>query len=370
MRAAIISTYFGKDIGGAEVSAGLLIDGLKRAKHEVFVISANHFLQHYPRIKALLLNTSLLDNALTEYITKKLSMIKPDIVHIQDLMIAPAAIRAAKRLGLKTIVTIRDLRFVCNLPCYNPKITHNCPNYLRCLKREARMQFKFPQLAYLLYPLVKKRPKQLRKILNSADKLIAISHFVKRELNQAGIKTDTEVVHNPMPDWKYRRPKPHKGLILFAPGRLEKYKGIHLAIRALKLASEKRKDITLWIAGEGSYEVELRKLVKKLQLIEHVRFLGRLSQDEMKERYFDCDIVLFPSLWPEPLGRVPLEAMAAGKPIIANDVGGIKELVPCAIKKINSELIAEQILKTQKKLILSSGFQLENFITRILELYF
>ncbi|MFA5142328.1 MAG: glycosyltransferase family 4 protein [Candidatus Woesearchaeota archaeon] len=374
MKIAIISTYFGTDIGGAEVSTGLLVNGLK-AKNEVHIIHLNNQLKWLPlSLKAFLLNTNLLDGHIERSIFKRLKCIAPDIVHIQDLMIAPAAVKATKRLNLKTIITVRDLRFVCNLPvCQNRgELYHNCnkQQYLKCLKKEAKDQFNLPVLAYLLRPLICKRSKELRTALSYADKLIAISQFVKSELEKENIKTKTEVIYNPMPDWKWRKPKPHKGSILFAPGRLEKYKGFHLLIKALKLALEKRKDIILQIAGTGSYEKQLKRLTKKLKLNNNVQFLGKLSQEEIKERYFDCDIVMFPSIWLEPLGRVPLEAMAARKPIIASDKGGIPEIVNKRnLMDFNQPSLLQNKLKNTKNIHFNQKLTLSRFIQTINKTY-
>jgi glycosyltransferase involved in cell wall biosynthesis len=376
MKIAIISTHYGNDIGGAEVSTRLLVDGLKKAKHNIKILSLNNRFTWMPlSVKAFLLNTKLLDKQIEDYLYRKLKKTMPDIVHIQDLMISPAAIRAAKRLNLKTMITVRDLRFVCNLPtCQNRgELCYNCnkQQYLNCLKKEAKMQFNCPQLAYLLYPFIKNRSRQLRKALSEADKLIAISNFVKQELQKANIKTEIEVVHNPMPNWKPQKQKKHNGLILFAPGRLEKYKGFHLLIKAMPEILKKRKDAVLWIAGDGNYREQLKRLIKKLNLEQHVLMLGRLPQEELKQRYYDCDVVVFPSIWLEPLGRIPLEAMAVKKPIVASDKGGIKEIAGkgnvCDIS--NTEEFVKQILNKHKPLTFRPDLTLGHYIKTMNNLY-
>ena len=43
--------------------------------------------------------------------------------------------------------------------------------------------------------------------------------------------------------------------------------------------------------------------------------------------YAGSDIVVFPSIWPEPFGRIAIEAIAAGKPVIGSAIGGIKETI-------------------------------------------
>lgn len=156
------------------------------------------------------------------------------------------------------------------------------------------------------------------------------------------------MIYNSIPQWQkitiQKKSEDKNKVILFAPGRLEYYKGFHLLIDAMK--EFQGKNIKLYIAGTGPEEEKLKKMVHDYKLEEQVVFLGKLSCEEIKNYYFMCDGVLFPSIWPEPLGRIPLEAMAAGKVCIASNVGGIRELVskeylvmPTAknfAKKINS----------------------------------
>ena len=80
------------------------------------------------------------------------------------------------------------------------------------------------------------------------------------------------------------------------------------------------------IAGEGSYREELEELVNKLELNEYIKFIGKLSYDEIKNYYSMCDVVVIPSLWQEPLSRIIYDSIGAKKPVIIADVGGNKEI--------------------------------------------
>jgi len=52
-----------------------------------------------------------------------------------------------------------------------------------------------------------------------------------------------------------------------------------------------------------------------------------VSYNQIPSLYAQADIIVFPSLWPEPFGRIAIEAMAAGKPVIGSAIGGIKEII-------------------------------------------
>ena len=377
MKIAIVSTYFGENIGGAEVSTNLLVEGLNKTKNQVKVITLNSLLQSIPTyLRAFLLNTNLLDVYISRYIYNQLCGKGFDIVHVQDLMILPATVLAAKKLKLKVIATVRDLRFVCNLPiCQNQgKLYHNCLNtrYLNCLKREANYQFGYPSLAYLIYPFIKGRAKVLRNALNSTDKIIALTNFVKEILYNSRIRTKIEVVHNPMPDWKPKPKLKNKGFIILAgPGRLEPYKGFQLLIKIMPKILQKKKNAKLWIVGTGSYENYLKKLSEKLNIRDSVIFFGKLSQEEVMKKYAECDIVAFPSIWLEAQGRVQLEAMAMKKPLIANNKGGIIETAgkENVCNFFDENELTKEIFKRRKPLKVRKELNIGAYVESILRIY-
>lgn len=109
--------------------------------------------------------------------------------------------------------------------------------------------------------------------------------------------------------------------VLFA-GRLEREKGCHLVIEALPLIDC---DVNLVICGAGPELNKLQSLSKKLGVENRVYFVDWLPNGELKKFFAHAIAVAVPSLWPEPLGMVGIEAMSFGKPVIAFDVGGIGE---------------------------------------------
>ncbi|MBT9136705.1 MAG: putative glycosyltransferase EpsD [Firmicutes bacterium] len=90
-----------------------------------------------------------------------------------------------------------------------------------------------------------------------------------------------------------------------------------------ELAAE-QENIFLLLAGEGEYEQQLRALVKNLGITERVRFLG--FRRDIPGLLCACDIFLLTSLR-EGLPRAVMEAMAAGKPVVATDIRGNRDLI-------------------------------------------
>jgi len=98
-------------------------------------------------------------------------------------------------------------------------------------------------------------------------------------------------------------------------GRLVSHKRIELAIEACRQAG-----VPLWITGDGRAAAGLRRLAGP-----DVHFTGRVSDAQLRDLYSRARAVLIPA--EEDFGLVPLEAQAAGTPVIAYDAGGVGETV-------------------------------------------
>jgi glycosyltransferase involved in cell wall biosynthesis len=112
---------------------------------------------------------------------------------------------------------------------------------------------------------------------------------------------------------------------MLSVGRLDERKGIHIAVEALAKLPEQA---TLDIVGRGDdrYEETLRSLAAERGLGDRVRFAA-VERHELAERYAAADVVVFPTLWEEPFGLVPVEAMACGTPVVATGTGGSSEFL-------------------------------------------
>lgn len=107
-------------------------------------------------------------------------------------------------------------------------------------------------------------------------------------------------------------------------GRLDARKGVATAVQALAhLPAEARLEV---VGGwDASEERRLRALARDLGVAERVQFAGQRARDELPAAYAAADAVVFPVVWDEPWGLVPLEAMAKGRPVVATGRGGSAE---------------------------------------------
>jgi glycosyltransferase involved in cell wall biosynthesis len=125
--------------------------------------------------------------------------------------------------------------------------------------------------------------------------------------------------------------------------RLVRVKGIDYFLRAVKEVSKHKPRVKFLIVGDGELRFELENLVRKLGIEENVLFLG--FRRDLVKIYADLDLVVLSSL-NEGLPVSIIEAMASGKPVIATDVGGVKNLIQ---NEINGILIPPEDVNSLAK---------------------
>jgi glycosyltransferase involved in cell wall biosynthesis len=103
-------------------------------------------------------------------------------------------------------------------------------------------------------------------------------------------------------------------------GRLDPRKGVATAIEALARLPREAK-LSVHGDGDAGYRDRLRQSAQRLGLADRVHFASS-DHSAVPDVYASADAVLFPVLWREPWGLVPLEAMAVGRPVIASRSGG------------------------------------------------
>ncbi|MEX5213778.1 MAG: glycosyltransferase [Nitrospiraceae bacterium] len=107
-------------------------------------------------------------------------------------------------------------------------------------------------------------------------------------------------------------------------GRLTPVKGqVHL-LKAMRLLLDQGRKVKLVLVGDGPLRHQLEEMVRKLEMLENVAFLGQ--RDDTYELMQAMDVFVLPSL-SEGIPLVVLEAMVAGVPVLASRVGGIPEVI-------------------------------------------
>jgi glycosyltransferase involved in cell wall biosynthesis len=118
---------------------------------------------------------------------------------------------------------------------------------------------------------------------------------------------------------------PQEFLLYF--GRLDIFhKGLDVLLEALALIVRERPAVELRIAGRGKDAERVAELARNLGIAENVKLLGAVSDAERNALFAGAAVQLMPSRF-EGFGLAAAEAMAAGVPLIASDVGSLPEVV-------------------------------------------
>ncbi len=207
----------------------------------------------------------------------------------------------------------------------------------------------------------------------AVDGVVAISDGVADSLAAAGVdRSRVTVVHSGVDCERFRPPTAEQradarsalGLsdgefIISAIGALEPRKGHLYLIQAIGALAATEKSVTVkcLIAGQGSIGATLKRETWQVRCADRIKLLGRV--DDPRELLWASDVFAMPSV-KEGLGVAALEAMASGLPMIASDVGGLREVVepertgilvapenPAAIASAASRLMESTELRAQ-----------------------
>jgi glycosyltransferase involved in cell wall biosynthesis len=155
--------------------------------------------------------------------------------------------------------------------------------------------------------------------LRHADLVVSYSSAVDRHLEANGLERRQIV---PFPATIVPRVgsgHEQRRRVVFA-GRMVRQKGVEVLIRAAReVAGE------FVICGDGRQLAAMRELARRIGVQGRVSFRGWLSSEDLAQEFADASVVVVPSLWPEPFGLVGIEALAAGRPVVASATGGIED---------------------------------------------
>lgn len=176
-----------------------------------------------------------------------------------------------------------------------------------------------------------------RWMVRQNTKTIAISEAVSKYLIQEGVpKRKIVRIHHGVDLQKYQLRSGIDGknsashTIIGIVGQLGERKGHLYLLKAARSITQTCPHVSVWIVGNEPrnsterYTERLQSYVKNAQLEQHVTFWG--FRKDIPDILAQLDILVLPSLQ-EPFGKIVIEAMAMGKPVIASRVGGVPEIV-------------------------------------------
>lgn len=229
------------------------------------------------------------------------------------------ALHAARAAGARVVLHLHNYRLVCAVAtCVRDG--HDCTD---CHGRDTRPGIRHRCRGGLAESLVYAGgiSRQQRALIDAADAVIVPSRAALDRLRELGAPLPEHGVHvvpHPVDVGPSITPDPH-GPAVFA-GRLSPEKGVAVAIEAARISGR-----PLVVAGDGPLDAELRAAARDLP---QVRFVGRLTPDALAALRASASVELAPSLAHETFGLASAESMLRGLPVVASDVGALRELVP------------------------------------------
>jgi glycosyltransferase involved in cell wall biosynthesis len=353
MRVLILSDRIPpEETGGAATIAWGLATGLRDAGHDVFAASATpqpSFEETRESIPTFHLRTRIPPRLAYYYSVSNpdinrplgalIRRIQPDVVNAHNIQNALSfgALSVADREGVRVVWNSHDLSAICigrmNHFIHpgdlspNPAVDYRLPPFHDL--RAARFHWN---------PLRVPLTRALIRDHTRARVSVSRAHAAALEAN--GI-APLRVVTNGIDVGRFETAKPQvvaalrdrlglagRRVILFA-GRLRRDKGSLELIRALDVVARRRPDVALLLlsdvgfsAAKGRIRAEFGGLLDR-----HVVTSGWVGGDELVAGYHLADVVAVPSVYLDPFPTVNLEAMAAGKPVVATCFGGSREAV-------------------------------------------
>jgi len=171
---------------------------------------------------------------------------------------------------------------------------------------------------YLIFNLKETYPRNVDLYTCTGKKLIEKlkSEGYKSKLVHVQWGVNPKIFH---PQVKPIKKDKDKFLFLFA-GSIGKRKGVEYLIKAFKKVSQNRKNIELWLIGNGAYSTV--EYFKELAQGVNIKFIDEVLPNDIPKYLTSADVFIAPSLG-EPFGLLNLEAMACGKPVISSRAGGV-----------------------------------------------
>lgn len=331
MKILVVNTLYPPQIvGGAEVSVSLLVQALSHMGHQVAVVCLHGGTDlAVSEIAGVRIYRLPIDNSYWPFgqghrppalrrlgwhlrdiwnrraarrFAAILAAERPDVVHTNNLTGLSMALWAeARRAGIRVVHTLRDYSLICRRATL---FRHGDTCRLRCASCVA-----FTAPCRVASRLVDAVASNSRFVL---DRHRALGYFPAAPgtviYNVVDLGQHALMAH-----------PPGEELVFGFIGRIEPEKGIQVVLKAVELLPNAGWKLRIAGRGLAAHERSLRASCGS----ERVEWLGFVDQ---KDFFATIDVCLVSSLWPEPLPRVLLESISAGRATICSTAGGIPEI--------------------------------------------
>lgn len=248
--------------------------------------------------------------------------VQPDIIHIHNHNKYTNSILWACR-GFKVVQTVHDFGLICPTAwCVTARDFQICfgKEGWKCYRQGCVPLYRL----FTSHVLPRKIKTWLRQriITGHITPSAKLKEFIERHSFPV-IAVVNYIMEMPNPTFQ---PVTDFTNILYA-GHLIPSKGVIYLVQAMPAIVARHPNATLHLLGSGHQEAELKRLVADLNLAGNVIFHGQVPNSRVIELFQQATVVVVPSIWMENNSVVIYEALAAGRPLLVSNRGGIPELV-------------------------------------------
>jgi len=378
----------GFEAGGAEHSVKVLRDRLAARGHDVCVIATDKLMVPgteafadvvIPHIQGPAWRR-LVDHAwygaAFEAVRRTVRLMPADIVHLHTIgEFSPSVLRACGDVPMVLTVHGPEEYTLDLLPYQLPADDYRHRSYawedLRPVGRARYWYYRGLQ-----------RP-NYRAGLRRVATIVAPSAFMASVVARDARRVPIEQIYSGI-DLPAPQPVPREPNIVYV-GRLEAVKGVEHLVTAAAIARPQVPGLHVTIIGDGADRARLEARATDMGLAGTVDFLGWVPSGDVAAHTAQARALAIPSVWPENLPTVAIEAMAVGRAIIGSDVGGIPELVAPGtsgylVEPRDAEGLADAMVRLCRDDVLatrmgaaarerSQRFDIDTFVGRIETLY-
>ncbi len=304
MRIAVVHSYYSsRQPSGENIVVDLQVEALRRAGHDVQVISRRtddlEPARLYPVRAALRVATGRGASPIAE-----IDEFAPDVVHVHNLF--PNYGRSwVSSLGRPLVMTLHNYRPICPAGTLfrDGKSCTLCPDGHDARPAVTHACYRDSKVA--TWPVARGTMFAEDPLLANADRLVTLNDDMRAQYAAIGAPAERLIT---VPNFVPSAPEPgdHDGGYWLYVGRLSEEKGILPVVRDWPAGLE------LKVAGSGPLEDQVRAAAGP-----GVQMLGQVPNAEVRRLLASARGLVFPSLWPEGLPTIYLEALAAGTPVLA-----------------------------------------------------
>lgn len=349
IKIAFVSIINLNNIGGVKSYVDSLCDAYKQNGHKVKKISLGNL-----PFQKLIKNKAISDpkvekigqykmaaNIVTSIFKLKYILFKPDIVFFQDVIAFNKLYLYCKERNIKTVLVVHS--YLADEAVANRFTTEKSKTFKYLQKQELEAYQNAP-IIFTVDERIKKYITNKIKDKAAKDKIQDWINFVNTNKFRPGSKKKSRQKLN----------LPENKKIILCPRKLNMKNGVFYAVKAMQYLN---KDFNLYICGDGPERESVEEEAKAHNIKNRVYLLGDIRPELMPDYYRAADYIVVPSIhihgMEEATSIAGLEAEATKRPLIASNIGGLKQIVKhkktgILVDEKSPKQIADWIIELEK----------------------